>query len=116
MNLTNVHQFFFGFVGSFGKSYLKITSQLHFRSTMSSILWIAILFLMCSNTLCAPQNAKKMRVNDEKEAGMIDENMTADDTNMQSPPIIDSTSSTEIAGSNMSFVSPASSPNFEETP
>ena len=34
---------------------------------------------MCSNTLCAPQSAKKMRENDEKEAGMIDENMTADD-------------------------------------
>jgi hypothetical protein len=25
------------------------------------------------------ENAKKMRENDEKEAGMIDENMTADD-------------------------------------
>ena len=83
---------------------------------MSSILWITILFLMCSNTLCAPQNAKKMRENDEKEAGMIDENMTADDRYMESPLIIGSTSSKEIAGSSMSFVSPASSPNFEETP
>jgi hypothetical protein len=47
---------------------------------------------MCSNTLCAPQNAKKMRENDEKEAGMIDENMTADDRYMESPSIIGSTS------------------------
>jgi hypothetical protein len=47
---------------------------------------------------------------------LIDENMTTDDRNMESPPIIHSLSSTEIAGSNMSFVSPASSPNFEEAP
>ena len=48
--------------------------------------------------------------------------MTADDRNIESPPIIHSTSfseiapKTEIADSNMSFVLPPSSPNFEETP